>query len=72
MLIIAQAYYKSGDNAGCVRYAKSTSECNETALQLQVRCAYETGDEATQRAALEQLVARNPQAGILVGPAQAG
>ena len=34
---------------------------SETALQLQARCAYETGDEATQRAALEQLVARNPK-----------
>jgi hypothetical protein len=59
-LLIAQAYYKSGDNAGCVRYAK-TLEGNETALQLQARCAYETGDEATQRSALEQLVARNPK-----------
>ena len=67
-LIVAQAYYKAGDNAGCVRYAKSLPS-SETALQLQARCAYETGDEATQRAALEQLVARNPQARILVGSA---
>ena len=59
-LLVAQAYYKSGDNAGCVRYAK-TLEGNETALQLQARCAYETGDEATQRSALEQLVARDPK-----------
>ncbi|HVW74831.1 MAG TPA: hypothetical protein VHC39_14440 [Rhizomicrobium sp.] len=59
-LIIAQAYYKSGDYAGCVRYAKSLGG-NETALQLQARCAYETGDEVTQRAALEQLVSRNPK-----------
>ncbi|HEX4270259.1 MAG TPA: hypothetical protein VHZ32_02695 [Rhizomicrobium sp.] len=59
-LIVGQAYYKAGDYAGCVRYAKSLSG-NETALQLQARCAYETGDEVTQRAALEQLVARNPK-----------
>jgi len=60
-LIVGQAYYKAGDYAGCVRYAKSLSG-NETALQLQARCAYETGDEVTQRSALEQLVARSPKA----------
>jgi tetratricopeptide (TPR) repeat protein len=65
-LIVGQAYYKAGDYAGCVRYAKTLSG-NETALQLQARCAYETGDDATQRAALEQLVAR-----ILERSAQAG
>jgi hypothetical protein len=59
-LIIGQAYYKAGDYAGCVRYAKGISG-NETALQLQARCAYETGDEVTQRAALEQLVSRSPK-----------
>jgi hypothetical protein len=59
-LIIAQAYYKGADYAGCVRYTKALSG-NDTALQLQARCAYEIGDEATQRAALEQLVARSPK-----------
>ena len=59
-LIVGQAYYKAGDYAGCVRYAKTMSG-NDVALQLQARCAYETGDEATQRAALEQLVARSPK-----------
>ncbi|HEY2010452.1 MAG TPA: hypothetical protein VGH23_15790 [Rhizomicrobium sp.] len=59
-LIIGQAYYKAGDYAGCVRYAKTLSG-NDVALQLQARCAYETGDEVTQRAALEQLVARSPK-----------
>jgi hypothetical protein len=34
---------------------------NDTALQLQARCAYETGDEVTQRAALEALVSRSPK-----------
>ena len=59
-LIIGQAYYKAGDYAGCVRFAKTLGG-SETALQLQARCAYETGDEVTQRSALEQLVAHNPK-----------
>lgn len=59
-LIVGQAYYKAGDYAGCVRYAKTLSG-NDVGLQLQARCAYETGDEATQRTALEQLVARSPK-----------
>jgi hypothetical protein len=58
-LIIGQAYYKSSDFAGCVKYAKTLN--SDVALQLQARCAYETGDEATQRSALEQLVARSPK-----------
>ena len=58
-LIIGQAYYKSNDYAGCVKYAKTLN--SDVALQLQARCAYETGDEATQRSALEQLVARSPK-----------
>jgi len=56
-LIIGQAYYKAGDFAGCVRYSKTLSG-SDTALELQARCAYEVGDETTQRQALEQLVAR--------------
>ena len=39
-LIIAQAYYKAGDFAGCARYAKNLGG-NETAQQLQARCTYE-------------------------------
>lgn len=57
-LIIAQAYYKANDFAGCVRYAKTISQ-SDTALELQARCAYESGDDATQRSAYEQLVARS-------------
>jgi hypothetical protein len=56
-LIIAQAYYKAGDFVGCVRYTKSIG--GDTALELQARCAYESGDDATQRAALEALVGRS-------------
>lgn len=57
-LIIAQAYFKANDFTGCVRYIKTIPQ-SDTALELQARCAYETGDEATQRASYEQLVARS-------------
>jgi len=66
-LIVGQAYYKAGDYAGCVKYAKALGSGNETALALQARCAYETGDEATQRDALEQLVARTGKAEYWTG-----
>ncbi|MCX7280653.1 MAG: hypothetical protein NTX21_03645 [Alphaproteobacteria bacterium] len=57
-LIVGQAYYKGGDYAGCVRYSKTLGG-SDTALELQARCAYEIGDEATQNSALESLVARS-------------
>jgi hypothetical protein len=57
-LIIAQAYFKANDFPGCVRYAKGIPQ-SDTALELQARCAYEAGDEATQRQAYEALVARS-------------
>ena len=60
-LLVGQAYYKANDFAGCVRYSKTLSG-SDTALELQARCAYEIGDEATQRQALEQLVARGGKA----------
>ncbi len=56
--IIAQAYYMSGDKAGCVKYIKNNfSSPGDTTLQLLMRCAYDAGDDATQRSALETLVA---------------
>jgi hypothetical protein len=60
MLIVAQAYYKASDFAGCARYIKSNlSNSSDTALELLARCAYENGDEVTQRQSLETLVARS-------------
>jgi hypothetical protein len=56
-LIIGQAYFKLNDFAGCVRYSKTLPQ-SDTALELQARCAYEVGDEVTQRQALEALVSR--------------
>jgi len=59
-LIIAQAYYRSGDFAGCARYIKANlNNSSDTALELLARCAYENGDEATQRESLETLVSRS-------------
>jgi len=59
MQIVAQAYYRAGDRAGCEKYIKQNfgSSPNDTALELLMRCAYENNDEATQREALETLVA---------------
>jgi hypothetical protein len=57
--IIAQAYYLSGDKAGCVRYIKSNfSAPGDSTLELLMRCAYDNGDDETQRGALETLVGR--------------
>lgn len=65
-LIVGQAYYKAADYAGCVKYTKTLGS-GETALALQARCAYEVGDDASQRAALEQLVARTGKPEYWVG-----
>jgi hypothetical protein len=60
MLIVAQAYYKAGDFAGCARYINANlKNSSDTSLELLARCAYENGDEATQRQSLETLVARS-------------
>ena len=58
--IVAQAYYMKGDYAGCVRYLRGNT--GESALSLIRRCAYESGDTATERWALETLVARTGKA----------
>ena len=65
-LVVGQAYYKGADYAGCVKYTKSLGT-GETALALQARCAYEVGDDVSQRAALEQLVARTGKPEYWVG-----
>jgi hypothetical protein len=59
MQIIAQAYYLSGDKNGCLKYIKNNFGTNlsDTALTLQMRCAFDAGDDVTQRQALESLVA---------------
>lgn len=64
MQIIAQAYYLSGNKDGCVRYIRENfgSGASEATLELQMRCAFDAGDEDTQRQVLEQLVARTGKA----------
>lgn len=56
-LVIAQAYYQLHDPKGCIGYIKRAGLGGETALTLLQRCAYDANDDATQRQALEQLVA---------------
>ena len=62
MQVIAQAYYQSGNKAGCVRYIRENfgSGAGEGVLELERRCfAIDSGDTDTERAVLEQLVARS-------------
>lgn len=58
--VVAQAYYLSGDKRGCLNFIKREfgNNIGNDALELQVRCAYDVGDTATQIRALESLVAR--------------
>lgn len=56
MLVVAQAHYSLNDPKACMSYIRSNRLGGETALALLQRCAYDAGDEATQRSALEQLV----------------
>jgi hypothetical protein len=60
--VVAQSYYLSGNKAGCIKYVKGLGDADETTLQLQMKCAYDTNDDADQRDALEQLVARTGKA----------
>lgn len=56
--VVAQAYYLSGDKQGCVHFIKTNfSSPSDPTLELLMRCAYDAGDDDTQRQALEQLVA---------------
>jgi hypothetical protein len=55
--VVAQSYYLSGNKAGCIKYIKGLGTGDEALLQLEQKCAYDVNDDATQREALEQLVA---------------
>ncbi len=58
--VIAQSYYLMKNAAGCVKYIKANfAGPDDTTLELLNRCAYDAGDEATQRTALETLVSRS-------------
>jgi hypothetical protein len=61
--VVAQAYYLSGNKAGCIKYVKNAGGgADEAALQLEMKCAFDLNDNVTQREALEQLVARTGKA----------
>ena len=61
--VVAQAYYLSGNKAGCIKYIKGAGgAADEPTLQLEMKCAFDLNDSATQRDALEQLVARTGKA----------
>jgi hypothetical protein len=61
--VVAQAYYLSGNKAGCIKYIKGAGAAtDEATLQLEMKCAFDLNDSATQRDALEQLVARTGKA----------
>jgi tetratricopeptide (TPR) repeat protein len=62
MLVVAQAHYRLNDPKACMSYIRSNRLGGETALALLQRCAYDAGDEATQRSSLEQLVAATGKA----------
>ena len=59
--IIAQAYYRMGDYSGCARFTRANGG-GVGMLELQMRCAFEVGDDATVRNAAEQLVAATGKA----------
>ena len=60
---VTQAYYLSGNKAGCIKYVKGLgATAEEVALQTEMKCAFDTNDDATQRDALEQLIAKTGKA----------
>ena len=61
--VVAQSFYLSGNKAGCIKYIKGAgAAADEATLQLEMKCAFDLNDSATQRDALEQLVARTGKA----------
>ena len=62
MVIVAQAYYRMGSYKECARYAADHTGLGQDMLDIEMRCAYEAHDDATMRAAVEQLVASTGKA----------
>jgi len=62
MVIVAQAYYRMNSFKECARYAADHSSLGQDMLDIEMRCAYEAHDDATMRAAVEQLVASTGKA----------
>jgi hypothetical protein len=63
MQVVAQSYYLDGDKQGCLKYIKGNfSNPGDDTLALQLRCAYDAGDDDVQRATLETLIAHTGKA----------
>ena len=62
MVIVAQAYYRMGSYKECAHYASDHTGLGQDMLDIEMRCAYEAHDDATMRAAVEQLVASTGKA----------
>src|SRR6185312_6240072 len=63
MKVVAQAYYLDGDKQGCLKYIKgSLPNPDDETLALQLRCSYDANDEATERQALDLLIAHTGKA----------
>jgi hypothetical protein len=63
MQVVAQSYYLDGDKQGCLKYIKANfSNPGDDTLALQLRCAYDAGDDDVQRATLETLIAHTGKA----------
>jgi len=63
MQVVAQSYYLAGDKQGCLKYIKSNfTNPGDDTLALQLRCAYDAGDDDVQRATLETLIAHTGKA----------
>lgn len=63
MQVVAQSYYLDGDKQGCLKYIKSNfPNPGDDTLALQLRCAYDAGDDDVQRATLETLIAHTGKA----------
>lgn len=55
-VIVAQAYYLMHDYDECMRRVRDMGRASQSTLELLMRCAYETHDEAAMQGALETLV----------------
>ena len=68
MQIIAQSYYLSGDKNGCLKYIKNNLGANlsDTALTLQMRCAFDAGDHQIA----EHIVVDHVEPEPVIDPAQ--
>ena len=71
-LIVAQAYYKAGDKPAACDTPRHFGGNPTRRWSCRRAAPMTTGDDATQRQALEQLVGHTGKPEYWIGPAQAG